>query len=153
MATGELLASLDDINVNLAAPNQVLDAVQPQLQIDARRVIFSQLSGVFLPATIAAWTTPDNTPDTIRGIAGMLIAAKYYSRQVSGDGTTIPAFSQDLYNTAIAMLAGIRNGTTAVVDDTGAVIADPDAMDFSDLDFWPNNTTTGPYFVIDKNWA
>lgn len=161
MAAGTpLLASDDDINGFLAS-NQTMSvtsadpatASYDDMQTDASRVIKSQLSGVFPTATLVGWIDPDSTPGTIRAIAGRLIAARWYSKQVTADeDRLIPGYAQQLYNEAIAMLAAIRAGELPVLDDDGVPIPGITTAE-SAADFWPNNDTPGPYFTMAKKWG
>lgn len=162
MAAGTpLLASDGDINGLLASVgNFTISSADPatanynDMQADAARLIKSQLSGVFQVATLVSWVDPDTTPATIRAIAARLIAATYYSKQIADDQTAkIPAWAQWLYDTALGMLNQIKAGTLQVVGDDGTPIADQPTTAESAADFWPNDTTEGPYFVMDKKWG
>lgn len=162
MAVGTpLLASDNDVNGFLASTgNFTIKSDEPctlnydDMQADASRVIKSQLSGVFQVATLVSWMNPDTTPATIRAIAARLIAAKYYSKQIADDQTKeIPAWAQYMYNEAIAMLNAIRAGTLVVIDDDGTPIDDPGTTGETVSDFWPNDTTEGPYFTMAKKWG
>lgn len=161
MAAGTpLLASDGDINGFLASnQNMAVTSSDPatesydDMQTDASRVVKSQLSGVFPTATLVSWVDPDSTPATIRAIAGRLIAARWYSKQVTADeDRVIPGYAQSLYNEAIAMLGQIRAGTLPVLDDDGNPIPGVTTQE-SVTDFWPNDTTAGPYFTMDKVWG
>lgn len=149
---GELLASLKDVNTHLSEVNAIADSIDDQLQIDAQRVIRSQLGGVFQPTTIATWVDPATTPPIIRRIAGMFIAAKWYASQYSEDSTTVPAYAQWLYQEAIAQLAAIRSGSITVEDSDGVILTGETAT-MNSNSFWPNDSTPGPYFTMDREFA
>lgn len=162
MAAGTpLLASDGDINGLLAsAGNFTISSVDPatanynDMQADAARVIKSQLSGVFQVATLVSWATPDTTPATIRSIAARLIAATYYSKQIADDQTAkIPAWAQMLYDEAITAIQQIKAATLTVIGDDGTPIDDQPTTVETASDFWPNDTTPGPYFTMQKKWG
>lgn len=152
---GELLASLVEVNGFLSTDKQVRDSLDDQMQVDASNLIKSQLVGVFQPATIASWADPSTTPASIRLIAARLIAARWYVKQITGTDTTkIPAYAQQLFDEALSMLASIRSGSLAVIDDDGNVIADPDAMALGEGDYYPNLASgSPPVFVLNKKWG
>jgi len=149
----ELLASNEDINTWLPADKLEANlANTAKEQIDAQRLIRGQLAGVFTPVIIAGWADPDTTPDLIRGVAGRLIAAFLYRKVYSEDSTDIPEYAQTLYNEAIGTLTGIRAGNIIVTDSSGNPIGD-NQLDMSSSDFWPNDTTAGPYFTMDQSFG
>lgn len=150
---GELLASLEDINTHLPEDKaEMLDADQSIFQIDVSRYIKGLLSGVFTPVVLFGWDSPAHTPEIIRGIAGRLIAAKWYAKLYSEDATSVPEYAQLLYNEARDMLMGVRNGELAVLDANSVVIA-VTGLRLSSDDFWPNDTTGEPKFSMGKVWA
>lgn len=141
-----MLASLDDINTHLPVDKlEADDSAVELLQVDARRIIKGYLSGVFPPATLAAWADPATTPETIRGIAGRLIAAAFYIERYAEDVADIPAFAQMKYNEAITLLTRVQQGQLTLEEVT-AVSTEV----LTNADFWPNDTTTGPMFTIDE---
>ena len=145
----EILASLDDINTHLPSDKaRIDDADDNLLQIDAARYIRSLLAGFFDAATLVSWDTPANTPDLIRGVAGRIIAAKYYATLYSEDTTETSAFAQSLYNEANLMIDDIRLGRRVVLDANEAPIPIVSAG-LSDTMFWPNDSTSGPVVTMD----
>lgn len=150
MADTELLASLNDVNGWLTEDKlEATGANSAQAQIEAWRLIRGQLASSFTPVTLAGWVDPNSTPDLIRGIAGRLIAAYIYRAVYSEESdTVVPAYAQLLYNEAISMLADIRAGNLTVVDVNGNPIAG--GAGFTNTDFYPNNSTTPPYFTMDQ---
>lgn len=144
----QILATLEDVNGFLPDLIEITDGDDRQYQIDAQRVIKSQLAGVFTPLVLTGWDEPANTPQLIRGIAGRLIAAKFYSIQFSQETTDIPRFAQGLYNEAIAMLADIKRGALIVVDDNNEPIDSGGSLDLSSADLFPNNAATPPIFSM-----
>lgn len=151
-----LLASLVDINTHLASGFTIPDApTAAPLEQDAFNVILSRLSGVFGPAVTDTWVDPATTPDLINSIAARLIAAKWYMRQVNSDSDkNIPPYSMQLYNEAMSMLAELISGELILLDDNGDPIPGVESAEaMSSHDFWPNNTTPGPYFTMAKEWA
>lgn len=140
------LASNLDIQAWLAEDKIVVsDALAAKPNIDARRTILGQLSGVFTAVTLHSWDTPDNTPTQIRGIAGKLAAAQIYGVRYSGETTDRPEYAQWLYDSAIAELQQIRLGNITVTDDND----EPIANDASVLSFFPDDSVT-PAFTMDQ---
>jgi hypothetical protein len=146
---GQLLASLNDINAWLGDKLEANDANSSKLQIEAHRLIRGQLASSFLPTTLASWTTPENTPDQIRSIAGKLIAAYLYRQTYSEETTDVPKYAQSLYNEAVADLVLIRSGAVTVLDVTDNPI-EINQQSMSSADFWPNNSSGGPKFTMDQ---
>jgi hypothetical protein len=98
----EILASLDDINTHLPDDKaKMLDSEDDLLQIDAARYVRSLLAGMFSSTTLSGWNSPANTPELIRGVAGRIIAAKYYATLYSEDIADTSAYAQGLYNFAV----------------------------------------------------
>lgn len=139
---------MDDINVHL--PQDKLPANESDVelfQIDAHRVISGMLSNVFPPAELASWADPSDTPEYIRGIAGRLIAAKFYAVRYSEDSADeVPAYAQTLYDQAIAMLGMVISGDTVLPEVDPAISG---GERFTNLDFWPNDSAPGPIFSVE----
>lgn len=129
---------------------QVDDANSEKSNIDATRIIKGQLAGFFAPIVIASWADPANTPGLIRGIAGRLTAAFMHAGVYSEESDReISAYSQWLYDGAMALLAQIIAGTLTVTDDDGNPI---DTTGGGLLSFFPDDTTV-PQFTMDKYFA
>ena len=146
----ELLASIPDINAHLPINVQIDNSVDDSLQVDAYRLIAGQLVEVFTTSIITTWTSPENTPDQIRSIAGRLIASKYYARLLAGETPDeIPPYSVSLYNQAVGLLSDIRAGNLTVIGIDGNPIVDPDTDTSEDV--FPNDTSTpGPQFTMSR---
>jgi hypothetical protein len=145
----EILASLNDVNTHLPDDKaKMKDSDDDLLQIDAARYIRSLLTGFFSVTTLNGWDTPANTPETIRGIAGRIIAAKYYATLYSEDIDTTSNYAQSLYNEANQMIDMIRVGTITVVDSSGNEVPTESGGALESDDFWPNDTTDGPFFTM-----
>lgn len=143
-------ASLTDVNTHLPADKaQALDGDIPNLGIDADRLIRARLAGIIDIDTILLWTTPSNTPEIIRKVSGLLIAAKFYAELVAEDEADGSAYAQGLYNDAIAILDGIRDGSITILGIDNIEI-DTNTIDGS---FWPNDTTVGPFFAMADQWS
>jgi hypothetical protein len=137
------LANLDDINEFL--PQDKLTATDgnpaiERFQIDVDRTIKGYLASVFTLATLQGWADPDSTPEFVRGIAGRLIAAYWYSSRTSED---VPdwdrTYPQRVYNEAMKMLEDIRTGKAVLIDVTEA----PGTLI---TDFY--KPTNDPYFTV-----
>jgi len=140
----EIMATIDDINANLDGVVISADSNNSSLvQIGVARVIRAYLGKLVDTTT---WTTPDTTPDTIREIAGMLIASQVYFNAAATTSLIIDDtnFGQRLYDRAMAMLQGIAAGTISIDGGTGGgegggTVSPPDEL--SDLDFFPVDAT------------
>jgi hypothetical protein len=144
----EILASLVDINTFLPDDKALMgDADDDAFQIDTARIIKGNLAGVFQPTTLAAWSNPANTPDLIRGIAGRMIAARWYAKLYSEDDTTLSEYAQSLYVEAVGMLNDIRGGSLVVLGPDDNPV-ETNLLVLSDAVFWPNDSTPGPYFTM-----
>jgi hypothetical protein len=148
-----LLANLDDVKRWLPDDKlQVTDGSTSNFQVEAYRIIKSQLAGVFKPLTLHGWDSPDHTPMIIRSVAGRLVAAYLYREAYSEDIPTIPEYAQTLYNEAMSILDKIKAGTLTVVDDNDNPIED-NQLDMSPGDFYPNNEAPGPFFSMTQEFG
>jgi hypothetical protein len=148
----QILADLDDINTHL--PEDKLegnDDNTDKLQIDAARFVRAMLAGFVPTATLATWDEPDNTPELIRGIAGRIIAAKYYAIRYAED-SDISEYAQALYNEGMDMINRIRSGELVLLDESGNEIAVLGAS-LSEDDFFPNDSSDPPVFTMDQQFA
>jgi hypothetical protein len=135
----EIMASLDDINAYLDGTVVEADAQNTKLiQVSVARVIKAQLSQVVDATTMATWTTPEATPDTIREVAGRLIAAQLYYNETAKSSVVMPPdhYSQILYNQAMELLNEIAAGSVIIPD---VPVTPLEAM--SSLDFFPVDDT------------
>lgn len=152
--SGELLASIDDINTHLPSDKaQIDDADDDLLQIDAHRTIRALLAGTFTAVQLATWVDPATTPPLIRQVAGLLIAAKWYATLYAEDSIEDSTFAQSLYNEAIGILNGIRDGTLTVIGADGTTIIDTGGTGLSSDDFFPNDSAAGPVFTMDAEFG
>jgi hypothetical protein len=149
MAT-EILASTDDVNSYLPGRESggstsgypvVVEATEENtaiLQVSIARSVRGYLSGVIDGTTLMSWVDPGTTPDIIREIAGMLIAARLYFNHTSRTSLTIndDNFAQRLYDRAIGLLDKIISGEIALGPEVPVETA---AM--SDDDYFPVDDT------------
>lgn len=143
----EILADLDDINTHLPEDKlQASDEKTDKLQIDAARMIRAMLAGFVPTATLVAWVEPADTPEIIRGIAGKLIASKYYSIRYAEDSDA-SVYAQSLYIEAISDINKIREGTLLILDDDGEEITIT-GVNLEVDDFWPNDSSEPPKFTM-----
>jgi hypothetical protein len=111
------LASLEDVNTHLQEDViKATDADVALIQLDIVRTVKGMLTGTYSPTTLAEWVDPDSTPTFIRSIAGRLIAAKYYARKLSANQVELPEYAQWLYDSAIADLTKVIDGTVTLED-------------------------------------
>lgn len=146
-----MFASKTDIQAWLRPDKiPVDDANSQKPNIEATRIVKGQLSGVFAPVVIASWADPASTPELIRGVTGRLTAAFLHASVYSEESDrSISAYSQWLYDGAIATLAQIISGFLTVVDDTGTPV---DTTGQGLLSFFPDDTTT-PAFTMDQTFS
>lgn len=140
------LASLNDVNKYLPTDKiAVTDLDDDDQQLAAERIIKGHLGGVFLPATLAGWDTPTNTPGLIREIAGRIIAALRYRQRASHEiGDNEPSkYAQQLYLEAMADLRGIMDGSIVLVDVT-TENQPVGTLDMTTDDFAPNDASASP---------
>lgn len=144
-------AALSDVNVHLPDDKaQAQDADIINLNIDAQRLIKARLANTYELPVLAAWATPDDTPELIREIAGKLVAAKFYANLVAEDEADGSQFAQNLYDEAIATLEEIRQGLLTIIDPDGNPI---DNLSFIEASFLPNNLTQPPSFSVAEVWS
>lgn len=142
------MALVDDADVQVHLPFDKLKVENipddlAKAKEDAERIIRGYLAGVFEPATLAAWISPATTPSQIRAVAGRFTAAKIYRVRFSENSLDDPAYAQQLYNEAMAMLLAIIAGDI-VLDDV-----DDTSLDFDNTFFEPNDGSTDqPKFTM-----
>jgi len=141
----EIMATLDDVNAHL--DGEVIEATADNtdlIQVSVARIIRGYLSRTVDQTTLMSWQTPDTTPDTIREVASMLIAAQLYFAQSARTSLLIDDtnFAQRLYDQAMALLNGIIAGDIAIVGGpgNGTPVADP-VLGLTDLDYNPVDDT------------
>jgi len=147
----ELFATVDDINAHLPENKAAIsDADDDLLQVEAWRLIRAKLSTTFATTTLNTWADPDSTPDIIRTVAGMVIAAKWYAELYAEDSDADATFANNLYLQAMDLLNQIAAGLIVITDDTGEPLVDPSSL--SSDDFYPNDTVP-PVFTMGKEFA
>ena len=148
----EIMASLDDINAWLdsaavdpdRAVVEATDANTDLIQISVARIIRGYLGRAYDTFLLASWDTPDETPELIRTVAGMLIASQLYMDKISGQEYSIDDrhYAQILYDRAMLLLNGILEGTLTILDPiTGLPIIPVASTSLTELDFWPIDDT------------
>jgi hypothetical protein len=138
----EILATLDDVNANLDGHVVEADAENSKLiQVSVARVIKAYLSGAVPATTTVVWVSPETTPDIIRSIAGMLIAAQVYYNEISKASTNVEttSYAQVLYNRAIGLLDKIISGEIASLG--GSEAPPPSIYTLTTDDFFPVDST------------
>lgn len=143
-------ASLTDVNKHLPDDKfyaQDADIINPGIYAD--RLIRSRLGGIVDPAVIALWVDPTTTPEIIREVSGLLVAAKLYAESAAEDEADGSAYAQDLYNQAIGILDEIREGISVIIG-VDQIQIDTTTIEGS---FWPNNTTQEPFFAVADQWS
>lgn len=140
-------ANLADINVHLPTDKLVVTAetITP-FELDAQRIIRGYVGGVIEASKLAAWVSPETTPELIRSISGRLIAAAFYAERFSENSTDVPAYGQNLYNVAIGYLMGIKSGSQVIVEVDGTTI-DVSSTSLTNASFLPNDASAKPAFT------
>lgn len=158
MAVTEILASIEDINTHL--PTDKLNADSDDweadinlYEVDAARYVRAMLSGIFSAVTLSSWSSPDNTPDIIRTIAGRLIAAKFYATRIAEDSAEGSDYAQGLYNDAISAINAIRGGSMIVLDGEFNPVTTAGGDTLTEDDFWPNSSTGDPMFSVGRAFS
>jgi len=122
-----MLHPTNDVQVHLPVDkfdiNDAPDDVSKVL-LDTERVIKGRLSGVYSPTTLASWSSPSATPETIRAIGGRLAAALLYRLRLAEDYPEDAAYARLKYNEAMGMLEMVATGATVLPEvdeivDTG----------------------------------
>jgi len=137
----EIMATLDDVNAHL--DGEVIEATPDNtdlIQVSVARMIRGFLSGLFDATTLMSWATPSTTPDTIREIASMLIAARVYFNEAARTSVIIDDqnFAQRLYDQAMDMLQKIVDGDIVIIDTGGGQAP---SLNMQDGDFNPVDDT------------
>ena len=144
-------ASLSDVNSNLPDDKaQASDQDIIDIGIEADRLIRARIGSVVSLTTLAEWLDPTTTPEIIRKISGLLVAAQFYAKLVAEDEADGSAFAQGLYDQAMALIEDIRNGDAIIIGVDGAEV-DTDIL--SGTSFWPNSTTQEPFFKVADAWS
>ena len=149
------LASLDDVRHWLTFSDGKLSLEEVDTsgpQIEAQRLVKSLLSGTFTTAQLQSWANPDATPPLIRNVSGELVAAYIYRDAYSEDDPDVTKYAQQLYDEALAKIAEIRAGTLIVLDENDVPLTET-ALEMGADDFWPNDSTEGPYFTMGQQFG
>jgi hypothetical protein len=140
----EILASLDDINPELPSVDEqpVVEATSENtglIQVNVARVVRAYLSATVDSATLMSWDQPTDTPETIRVIAGKLIAANLYFDFAARTSLVIDdnSFAQKRYDEAMEMLNKIVAGEIVIGPGAEA----PATLGLDELDFHPVDDT------------
>jgi hypothetical protein len=120
------LVAETDVQVHLPVDKLKLEDIPDSLTsvwLDVERVIKGRLSGVYTATTLAAWSTPDTTPEYVRAIGGRLAAALIYRLRLSQDYPDDTEYALQKYNEAMSMLDMLASGDIVLEDgeipDTG----------------------------------
>lgn len=117
-------------------------AVDSELEQTVVAYVLGRLQDTY---NTTVWTGASSTPALIRKIISMFVAAWNYQVLYSDDDD-LSNFGQMLKAEAEKWLEGVAAGKY----DLGIAFPPLDSGIFmSDVDFWPNNTTYGPAFLMD----
>lgn len=139
-----------DVQVQLPYDKLKIEEIPDDLaecKKDAERIVRGYLAGVFETATLAAWTTPETTPETIRAITGRFCAALIYRLRYSEDALDDPEFAQFKYNEAMDMLDKVISGVIVLPE-----VPDDVANPFDASWFTPNDASTDvpKFYMADR---
>lgn len=118
------LVDKDDIQVHLPVEKFNIDDMPDSLNIailDVERIVKGRLSGVFAPATLADWSTPDDTPEYIRAIGGRLAAALLYRLRLAEDYPEDTEYAQTKYQEGMLMLEMVASGSVVLPEVTEVI--------------------------------
>jgi len=133
-----------DVQVHLPYDKLKIETIPDDLvrcKLDAERIVRGYLAGVVDTAVLASWATPEDTPETIRAIAGRFCAALIYRTRYSENRLGDPEFAQNKYNEAMSLLMGVIAGTIPI--DTIDI-----GTNFDNTWFEPNNNSDPPKFTM-----
>lgn len=141
-ATTEIMATLDDVNAHL--DGEVIEATADNsnlVQVSVARIIRGYLAAIVDTNVLMSWQTPETTPDTVREIASMLIAAQVYFNLAARQSYDISNYNyaQRLYDSAMGMLQGIVEGVIAIGGIGGGGIIT--TTDLTAEDYFPVDAT------------
>lgn len=143
-------ASLTDVNKHYPDDKFIVgdaDITSPGIYAD--RLIRARLGGIVDVDIIATWVDPDSTPEIIREVSGLLVAAKLYAESAAEDEADGSAYAQSLYDEAIRILDEIREGVSVIIG------VDQLPIDTTSIEgsFWPDNTTQPSFFTVADQWS
>lgn len=136
-----------DVQVHLPYDKLKVEEIPDDLvkqKLDAERIVRGYLAGVVDADVLALWTTPEDTPSTIRAITGRFAAAKIYRTRFSEIRGGDPEFAQVLYDQAMDLLMGVIAGDIPI-DDVEI------GTNFDNTWFYPNDTID-PKFAMDDRY-
>jgi hypothetical protein len=143
-------ASLSDVNKHYPDDKfYVQDADIPEPGIYADRLIRARLGGIVDTDIIALWVSPDTTPEIVREVSGLLVAAKLYAEAAAEDEADGSAYAQSLYDEAMRILDEIREGVSVIIG-VDEIPIDTTSIEGS---FWPDNTTQPSFFKVADQWS
>lgn len=87
-----------------------------KVKLDVERVVKGRLSGTFTPLTLAGWSDPDATPETLRAVGGRLAAALLYSLRLAEDYPDEALYARRKYREGLDMLEMIVEGAMVLTD-------------------------------------
>jgi hypothetical protein len=128
-----MLASLNDINLQLPDGVSMPNGQDTPYQVDAEAVIRGYLASVIDRTTLAQWTSPETTPLMIRGIAGRFIASEWYGNKTGQNSQEASTWASTKYKEAMGLLMDIVRGVVDLELDTDT------SNDFTSDDFYPND--------------
>lgn len=92
-----------------------------KVKLDVERVVKGRLTGTFAPLTLASWSAPEATPETIRALGGRLAAALLYRLRLAEDYPDDIQYAQRKYREGMDMLEMIVEGSIVLLEVTEVV--------------------------------
>lgn len=124
---------LSDVQAWLEQTKFTITTVDAELELSARTLAFSTVAVHY---DTSAWTDETDTPELIKSIIAMLVAAWQYDRQYAEEDIEGSSYSQRLEERAMMILNGIADGTLSL--GTGP----DDSVDVTSPAFWPTDAST-----------
>lgn len=112
-------------------------------ELVATTTVFSALSRKY---TTTSWLNQVSTPDIVRAIISMFVAAWVYQRSYS-DNADLSSYGTWLEGKAYHLLEAAANGDLLIP----GLVPDQD-LGFNVTDFFPNEDSPGPYIAMDSTF-
>jgi hypothetical protein len=131
----------EDVQQWLEATKYSVSSLDAKLEETARTQVFARLNALY---NVGEWTTPGTTPNLVKVVVSMLVAAWTFNRAYAEDDLTESTYGMHLEARAWLLVDGILAGAV----DIGVEIDPTLALDAS-VAFFPDDVATGR----DNRWA
>ncbi len=124
--------TLAEVQAWLEKTKLTIPQFDPQLEITASNVAIGTLADVY---DVVGWVDEGSTPELVRNVIAMFIAAWTYNRQYSEEAPDGSGYAQWLEAKAYALLAAIKAGEIDLAEIPGV------AASSGSISFLPNDAT------------